>query len=73
LRIVIFNVDNFAIEFKEFIQTKSLYETIYQDSEGREILIITVFDAWQMMNAIKEKDERWVKSYCGGKPNYTKD
>ena len=43
-------------EFKEFIITKSLYETLYDDTEGRSILVIRVSDAWQMAKDFKQKD-----------------
>jgi hypothetical protein len=43
-------------EFKEFILTKSLYETLYHDTEGRLILIIKVSDALQMAKDFKQKE-----------------
>ena len=43
-------------EFKEFIITKSLYETLYDDTEGRSILIIRVSDALQMAKDFKQKE-----------------
>jgi hypothetical protein len=37
-------------EFIKFVPTKCMYETIYEDSEGREILVIQMLDAYGMVN-----------------------
>ena len=45
------------IEFKKFVEKHCEYETIYDDSEGREILVIRLIDAFCMVNdAIKENN-----------------
>lgn len=44
-------------EFREAIKTKFMYEAIYDDSEGREILVIRTLDAYSMMRRIKP----WVE------------
>ena len=36
-------------EFKNYVKEKCSYETIYNDSEGREILVIKTLDAWRMV------------------------
>jgi hypothetical protein len=44
-------------EFLEFVPSKCVYETIYDDSEGRTILVICMLDAYGMVNRIlKEKN-----------------
>jgi hypothetical protein len=37
-------------EFLNFVPAKCMYETIYEDSEGREILVISLLDAYGMVN-----------------------
>ena len=37
-------------EFLDFVTTKCMYETIYDDSEGRTILVIALLDAYGMVN-----------------------
>ena len=37
-------------EFLEFVPAKCMYETIYDDSEGRTILVISLLDAYGMVN-----------------------
>ena len=36
-------------EFAEHIHQNGMYETIYKDSEGREILIIEMLDAYDLL------------------------
>jgi hypothetical protein len=35
-------------EFQDYVAKSCMYETIYSDSEGREILIIALLDAYFM-------------------------
>jgi len=37
-------------EFLNFVHDKCMYETIYDDSEGRNILVIKMLDAYDMVN-----------------------
>lgn len=37
-------------EFIDFVKSKCMYETIYDDSEGRTILVIRLLDAFTMLN-----------------------
>jgi len=37
-------------EFLKFVPAKCMYETIYDDSEGRDILVIRMLDAYGMVN-----------------------
>lgn len=46
-------------EFLEFVPSKCMYETIYEDSEGRLILVIDMLSAYGMVNkAIKASEEK---------------
>jgi hypothetical protein len=44
-------------EFIDFVKSKCTYETIYEDSEGRLILVIDLLDAYGMVNKAKHE---WV-------------
>jgi hypothetical protein len=37
-------------EFLKFVQAECTYETIYSDSDGRNILVIKLLDAYGMVN-----------------------
>lgn len=37
-------------EFLDFVPAKCMYETIYDDSDGRPILVIRLLDAYGMVN-----------------------
>ena len=43
-------------EFLKFVPAKCMYETIYDDSEGRDILVIRMLDAYGMVNKAQEPD-----------------
>ena len=45
-------------EFQEYVRANCLYETIYSDSDGREILIIRMLDAFAMVNDAPKRE--WV-------------
>ena len=47
--------------YQEFVQLvqHNMHETIYEDSEGRSILIIDLLDAFAMANKLSEK-RTWV-------------
>ena len=44
-------------EFIDFVKSKCTYETIYEDSEGRLILVIDLLGAYGMVNKAKQE---WV-------------
>jgi regulator of RNase E activity RraB len=46
-------------EFVERVQ-HSMHETIYEDSEGRSILIIDLLDAFGLANKLIEAKREWV-------------
>lgn len=37
-------------EFVKFVETECAYEAMYEDSDGREILVIRTLDAFHMLN-----------------------
>ena len=37
-------------DFEKFVREKCMYDTIYEDSDGRQILIIRMLDAYSMVN-----------------------
>lgn len=43
-------------EFLKFVPAKCMYEAIYDDSEGRTILVIRMLDAYGMVNKAQEPD-----------------
>jgi hypothetical protein len=42
-------------QFKEYVEKQCTYETIYDDSDGRQILVLRLLDAYTMCNNYKEK------------------
>jgi hypothetical protein len=44
-------------DFEKFIREKCMYETIYDDSDGRQILVIKMLDAYGMVN---KAPREWV-------------
>lgn len=42
-------------EFRDYVVLNAMYETIYTDGEGKSILVITMSDAYALMNKIKEQ------------------
>jgi len=46
-------------EFLEFVPAKCMHETIYEDSEGRLILVIEMLDAYSLINKVN------VEPCCG--------
>ena len=49
-------------DFRKYVAEDCLHETIYKDSEGREILVISTLDAYTMawmmaMKAVREERE----------------
>ena len=45
-------------EFFKFVQSKCMYETIYEDSEGRIILVIRMLDAYGMVHKAQKKETK---------------
>ena len=42
-------------EFRDYVVLNAMYETIYTDGEGKSILVITMLDAYALVNKIKEQ------------------
>lgn len=45
-------------EFQDYVRSKCMYETIYTDSDGREILVVKLLDAYSMLNRKAIAEER---------------
>ena len=45
-------------EFLDFVPSKCMYETIYEDSNGYPTLVIRMLDAYSMVNKVQKKE--WV-------------
>jgi hypothetical protein len=43
-------------EFVKFVQFKCMHETIYEDSDGRSILVIKLLDAYSMVTKLSDAD-----------------
>lgn len=46
-------------EFEEHVRTESMHEAIYRDSEGRDILVIRMLDAYALL-ARTPRERPWV-------------
>ena len=44
-------------DFEKFIKEKCVYETIYDDTNGRQILVVQMLDAYGMLNKAQRE---WV-------------
>jgi hypothetical protein len=44
-------------EFWEFVDAECMYETIYDDSDGRTIVVIRMIDLWGLANKFKQKEK----------------
>lgn len=42
-------------DFEKFVREKCMYDTIYDDSNGRQVLIIQMLDAYGMVNKAPRK------------------
>ena len=51
-------------ELERYIATQCVYETIYQDSEGRAILVMTMLDALGMVNTLMEAEREACAALC---------
>ena len=51
-------------EFLEFIPAKCMYETIYDDSDGRTILVIRLLDAYSMVNKMVAVERERILDIC---------
>jgi hypothetical protein len=44
-------------EFWAFVDAECMYETIYDDSDGRAIVVIRMLDLWGLANKFKQKEK----------------
>lgn len=44
-------------EFWPFVENECLYETMYDDTEGRTIVVIRMLDLWGLVNKFKQKEK----------------
>jgi hypothetical protein len=51
-------------DFVKFVQSKCMHETIYEDSEGRSILVIDLLDAFAMTNKMIEAEREACAKVC---------
>jgi hypothetical protein len=51
-------------EFLEFIPSKCMYETIYDDSDGHPILVIRLLDAYGMANKLESAEREACAKVC---------
>jgi hypothetical protein len=51
-------------EFLEFVSSKCMHETIYEDSEGRLILVIDMLSAYDMVNKLESVEREACAKVC---------
>jgi hypothetical protein len=49
-------------EFWAFVDAECMYETIYDDSDGRTIVVIRMLDLWGLANKYKKEGEAHGKA-----------
>ena len=54
-------------EFIDFVPAKCMYETIYEDSEGRLILVIDMLSAYGMVNKFAREEREACAKVCDDK------
>ncbi len=60
-------------DFEKFVREKCMYDTIYDDSDGRQVLIIRLLDAYGMVNKAQrewqgltdEEETELIKKWAG--------
>ena len=60
-------------EFIKFVQSKCMHETIYEDSEGRLILVIDMLDAYGMANKFATEEREACAKVCEDSVEYAGD
>ena len=51
-------------DFRKQVKASCLYETIYNDSEGREILVIRLLDAYVIVRDAVQKEREECAQLC---------
>ena len=61
-------------DFEKFVREKCMYDTIYDDSDGRQVLIIRMLDAYGMVNkaqrewqGLTEDEAQYLFRLCLGR------
>ena len=62
-------------DFEKFIKEKCMYDTIYDDSDGRQVLIIQMLDAYGMLSKAQREwvgltDDEIEQAAQGGDTNF---
>ena len=62
-------------DFEKFVREKCMYDTIYEDSDGRQVLIIQMLDAYGMLNKAPREwvgltDDEIEQAAQGGDTNF---
>ena len=62
-------------DFEKFVRETCVYETIYDDSDGRQILVIQMLDAYGMVNKAPREwvgltDDEIEQAAQGGDTNF---
>ena len=60
-------------EFINFVSAKCMYETIYEDSEGRLILVIDMLSAYGMVNKFAREEREACAKVCEDSVEYAGD
>ena len=61
-------------EFLDFVRAKCMYETIYDDSDGRTILVIRMLDAYKFITQWQGLTDDELREMLGyGKDGYIPD
>ena len=51
-------------DFEKFVREQCMYETIYDDSDGRPILVIRLLDAYGMVNKAAAAEREACAAVC---------
>jgi len=51
-------------EFLRFVPSQCMYDAIYQDQEGRNMLVLTLLDAYSMVNKVVAAEREACAKLC---------
>lgn len=60
-------------DFEKFVREQCLYETIYDDSDGRRILVIKLLDAYRMVDKVDHQKHKDLHTAFGELLDKTKE
>jgi hypothetical protein len=58
-------------EFKQFVRVQSMHETIYEDTENHEILIIRLVDAFVLYRKAAYEERKACAQLCDDSVEYS--